>query len=151
VTLGAALFHTATSLGVWLLAYLLFLGPPHPTALEIPLVLLPLSWLILGVCWILASLGVYFRDLVHLVSFFLSVLLFMSPIFYPLTALPERFQTLLLLNPLAPAIEQMRNLLFWGKGLAPESLAGYYLFTGLFAWLGFACFQRTRKGFADVL
>jgi lipopolysaccharide transport system permease protein len=77
--------------------------------------------------------------------------MFLSPIFYPASALPEKYQHLLMLNPLTPAIEQARDVLFWGKLPDFEILSIYLLGSAIIAWLGFAWFQKTRKGFADVI
>jgi lipopolysaccharide transport system permease protein len=77
--------------------------------------------------------------------------MFLSPIFYPASALPEKYRHLLLLNPLTHAIEQARDVLFWGKVPDMSMLIVYLLVAALIAWLGFAWFQKTRKGFADVL
>ena len=151
VNLGSALFHGVISLSVWMLAYIIFFGVPHLTALYLPLILLPLIFFIMGLSWALASLGVYLRDAAQFVGIVTSTLMFLSPIFYPVTAIPERYRGLLYLNPMTPVIEQARDVLYWGK--APDfSMLGLYLVATVFvAWLGFAWFQKTRKGFADVL
>lgn len=151
VTLGASLFHAAVSLIVWLLAYVIFFGVPHATALYLPLILAPLILFIMGLSWALASLSVFLRDVSQFIGIMTTTLMFLSPIFYPATALPENYRSMLYLNPLAPIIEQTRDVLFWGK--APDfSMLGIYLVaTAFIAWVGFAWFQKTRKGFADVL
>ena len=79
------------------------------------------------------------------------VLMFLSPIFYPASALPEAYRIVLDLNPLALAIAQMRDVMYWGILLNPVDYFGYLMASALIAWLGFAWFQKTRKGFADVL
>ena len=151
VSLGAALFHACVSLIVWLLTYCLFYGLPQPTLLLLPLVWLPLLMLTLGLSWALASLGVYLRDVAQLVGLATTVLMFVSPIFYPSSALPSQYRIVLLLNPLSPIIEMTRDVLFWGR-LPDLTILGLYLLaTALAAWLGFYMFQKTRKGFADVL
>ncbi len=151
ITLLAAMFHVLVSLSVWLLAYSLFFGVPHATALLLPLIMLPFAMLIMGLSWILASLGVYLRDVSQIISVLTSVLSFMSPIFYPVSALPEKYRQLLYLNPLTPAIEMTRDVLYWGKMPDIHELGVYWLATTLILWLGFVWFQKTRKGFADVL
>ena len=151
VALGSALFHALISLGVWLIAYLILFGVPHITVLLFPLVILPLLLLIMGLTWALASLGVYLRDVSQFIGILSTVLMFLSPIFYPASALPEAYRHLLLLNPLTPVIEQARDVLFWGKVPDMTILSIYLLMTAFIAWLGFAWFQKTRKGFADVL
>lgn len=151
VSLGSAIFHTIISFGVWLLFYLVFFGMPKLTLLLFPLVLIPLLFFTIGLSWILASLGVYLRDVGQIISMVMTVLMFLSPIFYPVSALPEKYQILLHVNPLTLVIEQARDVLIWGKLPAPELFAIYLIISTVIAWGGFVWFQKTRKGFADVL
>lgn len=151
VTLLSALFHGLISLGVWLLSYLLFFGLPHATVLYLPLVILPLLLFVMGLSWGLASLGVFLRDVSQFITTVITVLMFMTPIFYPVTALPEEFRQWLYLNPITPVIEQARDVLYWGKHPDFSLLGIYTLASAMVAWLGFSWFQKTRKGFADVL
>ena len=151
VSLLSSMYHAIVSLVVWLIAYVLFIGAPHLTLLYIPLVLLPLCFLVMGFGWILASLGVYVRDVSQFIGLLTTMLMFLSPIFYPVSALPEQYQPLIYLNPLTPIIEMTRDVLYWGQLPAFDLLAVYMLVTILVSWLGFAWFQKTRKGFADVL
>jgi lipopolysaccharide transport system permease protein len=151
VALLSAMFHMLISFGVWLLAYGIFFGAPHPTVLLLPLILVPFVMFIMGLSWALASLGVYLRDVSQIIGVVTSVLMFLSPIFYPVTALPEDYRYLLYLNPLTPVVEMTRDVLYWGK--IPDSivLGIYWIAAAAIAWVGFAWFQKTRKGFADVL
>jgi len=151
VALGATLFHALVSLAVWLVAYGVFFGPPHLTVLLLPLVILPLVFFTMGISWGLASLGVYLRDIAQFIGILTTVMMFLSPIFYPATALPPQYRHLMLLNPLTPTIEQAREVLFWGQ--APDWTVFFLYLAGalLIAGLGFAWFQKTRKGFADVV
>ncbi len=151
VALGAALFHALISLGVWLLAYLLLFGLPHLTVLLLPLVILSLLVFIMGLSWGLSSLGVYLRDVSQFIGIVTTVLMFLTPIFYPASSIPEKYRHLLFVNPLYPTIEQTRQVLFWGKIPDMKILVVYLLGAAIVAWLGFAWFQKTRKGFADVL
>lgn len=151
INFGAALFHCAISLGVWLFAYSIFYGLPHLTILYFPLLLIPFGLLIMGVSWGLASLGVYLRDVGQIVGLLTTILMFLSPIFYPAAALPEAYRPLLYFNPLTPVVEQARDMLFWGNAPDFVMLGMYTIATMIVAWLGFAWFQKTRKGFADVL
>lgn len=151
VALVAALFHALISLGVWMLAYIVLFGLPQPTALYLPLVVLPFLLFIMGVSWALASLGVFLRDISQFIGLLVTVLMFLSPIFYPASALPEHYRFILYLNPLTPVIEEMRAVLYWGHAPDFGMLAVYWLATAVIAWLGFVWFQKTRKGFADVL
>lgn len=151
VGLLSAFYHTLISVGVWLAAYLVLFGVPHATVLLLPLIMLPFALFIIGLSWALASLGVFLRDVSQIIGVVTSVLMFMSPIFYPVSALPENYRHILYLNPLTPVIEMTRDVLYWGK-LPDFTLLGiYWLAASVIAWLGFAWFQKTRKGFADVL
>lgn len=151
ITMGSALFHFLISLGVWLVAHLLLLGPAQPTVLLLPLVAVPLVLFVMGLSWVLASLGVYLRDVGQFIGVLITVLMFLSPIFYPASALPERFRTVMYLNPLTPAIEMARDVMYWGQWPSLSLLSVYLFISVVIAWLGFAWFQKTRKGFADVL
>lgn len=151
VTMGAALFHTLVSLGVLVIALLVFNGYLPWTAVLTPLVLLPLILLTLGLAWILASLGVFLRDVGHTTSVITTVMLFLAPVFYPVGALPEEFRPWLMANPLTFIIEQAREVLVWGNMPDWMGLGLYTLVATLGSWAGYAWFQKTRKGFGDVL
>lgn len=151
VGLVSALYHTLISLIVWLVAYLVLFGFPHATVLLVPFVVLPFGLFILGLSWALASLGVFLRDVSQFIGVVTSVLMFLSPVFYPASALPESYRYLIYFNPLTPVVEMVREVLFWGNTPDLKLLAIYWLAAGLIAWLGFVWFQKTRKGFADVL
>jgi lipopolysaccharide transport system permease protein len=151
VALGAALFHSLISLGVLLLAFALFNGYLHWTVVLLPLVLLPLVVLITGLAWMLASLGVFLRDVGQTTGIITTVLTFVSPVFYPVTAVPERFRPIIMANPLTFIIEQAREVVILGHGPDWAGLGIYMVAAVLVAWSGFAWFQKTRKGFADVL
>ncbi|MOA22388.1 Polysialic acid transport protein KpsM [compost metagenome] len=151
VTVGASLFHALISIVVWLVAYIAFFGLPHLCILLLPLVLLPFVLMVMGISWFLAALGVYLRDVTQVIGVVTTALMFISPIFYPATALPEEYQKYLFINPLTITIEQTRNVLYWAKSPDYSILAVYSLVSTMVAWCGFAWFQKTRKGFADVL
>ena len=151
IVMGAALFHAMISLAVLLSAFFLLNGYLHWTALLLPLVLMPLLILIMGLAWILASLGVFLRDVGQFVTILTTVLTFLSPIFYPVSAVPEAARVFIMANPLTFIIEQSREVLLWGHLPDWSGLGLYTLVALVFAWAGFVWFQKTRKGFADVL
>jgi lipopolysaccharide transport system permease protein len=151
VAVGSALFHAAISLGVLLLAQLV-LGHAIPwTALLFPLVLLPLVLVAAGFSWLLAATSVYIRDIGMITGLFATILLFLAPVFYPLSALPDEYHWLMLLNPLTFIIEQSRLVLLSGNVPDWQGLGVFFVVALSFAWIGFWWFQRTRNGFADVL
>ena len=151
VTIGSALFHAGISLGVLLSAQLLINHRLPWTVIVFPIILLPLLLATSGFAWLISALGVYVRDIAQITTVFTTVLMFLSPLFYPISALPQKYQLWLHLNPLTFIIEECRNVLIfgntpnwtdWGIALA----ASMVISAGGFSW-----FQKTRKGFADVL
>lgn len=151
VALGSVLFHSLVSLFVLLLAQFILNQSLPWTIMLFPLVLLPLILSSLGAAWFLAAIGVYVRDVGQITGVITTILMFLSAVFYPLSALPERYQNLLKLNPLVLIITESRNVLIYGN--LPDWLSlGIAWFVGfLIAFSGFWWFQKTRKGFADVL
>lgn len=151
IGMGASVFHALVSLLVWLLAYIFLVGAPHLTALLLPLVIMPFILGILGACWILASIGVFMRDVNQTVGILTTALMFLAPVFYSMDNLPAKFKPVVLANPATFIIEQARMVLVWGRMPDWAGLGIYSLVSLLFAWVGFWWFQKTRKGFADVL
>jgi lipopolysaccharide transport system permease protein len=151
VSMGAALFHSLISLGVLLIAFAMFNGYLHWTTVLVPLVLLPLVILTLGLAWMMASLGVFLRDVGQTIGIVTTVMLFLAPVFYPVTALPEEMRPWIMANPLTFIIEQAREVLIWGRVPDWAGLSAYTAVAVAIAWVGYAWFQKTRKGFADVL
>jgi len=151
IAMGAALFHSLISLCVLLATFALFNGYLQWTTVFTPLVLLPLVIITTGFTWILASIGVFLRDVGQTIGIITTVLMFLSPVFYPVTAVPERFRVFIMANPLTFIIEQAREVLIWGHLPNWMGLGIYTLAATVFAWIGYVWFQKTRKGFADVL
>lgn len=151
VAMGSALFNSIVSIFVLLLAQLIIYNFISWTCLLIPLILLPLVFAGMGLAWFLSALGVFMRDIGQVTTIFTTVLLFMSPVFYPLSAIPKEYQVWLQLNPLTLIIEESRKVLIFGS-LPDWSTVGIALIVSLvIAATGFWWFQKTRKGFADVL
>lgn len=151
VALGSALFHMGISLLVWLMLYAVLNLSLNWTILFFPLILFPLVMFIMGLSWFLASLGVYLRDIAQVVGVATTVLMFVSPIFFPVSSLPEKYRLLVYANPFTFILEQTRDVLIWGK-LPDWPWLGVYAIGGtVVALAGFAWFQKTRKGFADVI
>jgi len=151
VVVGSALFHACISLIVLLIAQLLINQRLPWTVVVFPIVLLPLLLATTGFAWLLSALGVYVRDIAQTTSILTTVLMFLSPLFYPVSALPKNYQVWLHLNPLTFIIEEGRNVLIFGNtpnwiGWVIALAASLLIFAGGFWW-----FQKTRKGFADVL
>ncbi|WP_455230105.1 ABC transporter permease [Geopseudomonas aromaticivorans] len=151
VAANTALFHALVSLVVWLLAYVALIDMPNWNVLLLPVVMLPLLFLTLGIAWFLASIGVFLRDVSPTVSIITMIMLFMSPVFFPVESLPKDIQPLIMANPLTFIIEQARAVLVWGRLPDFLGLLRYMAISVFVFWAGFAWFQKTRKGFSDVL
>ena len=151
VAMGSAVFHGGISLTVMLAALLLIHGTIPWTVVLIPFVLVPLLCATLGVAWFLSALGVYFRDIFQVTTIVTTIFLFISPVFFPLSAVPQEFQTWIKLNPLTFVIEAGRNVLIFGRTFDWIGWTWYAAASFMVAWAGFWWFQKTRRGFADVV
>ena len=129
----------------------LFLHQFSWTMLLLPVTLVPLLLISAGVSYFVASLGVYLRDMQQLVGIATQMLFFMTPIFYPVSVVPEHMRWILRINPLSTVVEQTRRLFLYGQ--LPEigpCLLVFGISLVVFQ-LGLAWFAKTKKGFADVL
>jgi len=149
--LGSAVIHSLVSMGIILAGLLISSGKLHWTLFYLPLVYLPLVAFTLGVSWILASLGVFIRDIGNFIGVAIQLLFFLTPIFYPLSAVPVAVQPLFRLNPLATIVEDFRRVVIWG--LPPDWLwlGGVTLFSGLVMLAGYMWFMKIKRAFADVI
>lgn len=151
VSMGSAIFHLLVSLLVLVGGQLIASGAVHPTVLLAPLALVPLMLFTMGVSWFVSAAGVYFRDLAQASGIVSTMMLFLSPVFYPLSIVPEDYRAWFYLNPLTYMIELLRELVVFGS-LPPVGPYLLYCMASItVAWLGYAWFQKTRRGFADVL
>lgn len=128
-----------------------FLDTPGWTMLLLPLTLLPLLLLSAGLACIISALGVYLRDIPQLVAVAVHVLFFMTPILYPLSLVPERLRVFLLCNPLTTIVEESRKLFLYGMEPDYDLCLILLLVSLLVFQIGFRCFAKMKKGFADVL
>ena len=151
VVMCSSLFHAAISLVVLAIVMLLVMGSLPYTWPLIVIVLLPLVLLVLGLSWMLAALGVYLRDLQQTINIATAVLMFMSPIFYPASAVPKDYRWAIDWNPMTFFVEQARQVLVFGTMPDFAALAWMSVAAVFVAWLGLAFFQHARDGFADVI
>lgn len=151
VSLGASLFHFSVSFIIWLVFYIIIFGIPSFKIIFLSLILIPFIFTILGFSWFISSLTVYFKDFNQIVTIFTTILMFLSPIFYPIGAVPEKFRIIMLFNPVAGTIEQAREILIWNGNF--ELFSWLINLTGsiLFSIFGFIWFIKTKRGFADVI
>jgi lipopolysaccharide transport system permease protein len=151
VAMGTSLFHAAASLLVLLTAQLLLRTALPWTVLLLPLVLLPLILLCMGLAWFLAAIGVFVRDIGQITSVVTTVIMFLSALFYPTSALPPQYLPWLQFNPLIPIIAESRKVLVFSVSPDWRSLGILFAISLVGAFMGFWWFQKVRKGFADVL
>lgn len=150
-SMGSALFHAAASVAALLVAELAVTHTLPWTVVLLPLIFVPLVIGTMGVSWALAALGVYLRDITQVTGMVTSILLFLSPVFYPAVALDEPYRSWLYLNPLTPVIEDTRNAVMYGHPPPWGRWALGLVGSVVVAQAGFWFFQRTRRGFADVV
>jgi lipopolysaccharide transport system permease protein len=149
--LASAMFNAVIGLALLCVFLLLqHLAIPY-TAAYVPLVLMPLLLLTAGLAWLLAALGVFFRDIGQIIGVAMSVLFFLSPVFYPASAVPELAQQLLYLNPLTFPMEELRAVLIHGHQPDWWHWVVYFGVAIVVALLGMWLFQKTRPAFADVI
>jgi lipopolysaccharide transport system permease protein len=147
----SACFFGLVWIGILLLGIVLFLHKLYFAAVCLPLIFIPLVLSSCGIAWFVASLGVFVRDLTHVMGIILLVLYFMTPIFYSLEMVPEKARALLLLNPLTSIVESARQVLMYGQWPDWRVLGIVTLFSMAIFQLGYFWFMKTKRGFADVL
>jgi lipopolysaccharide transport system permease protein len=146
-----ALFHAVIAIAVWFAGYAVLFGIPKPTALLFPLILLCFFPLLLGIGWLLSAIGIIVRDVSQLTGMISHALLFLTPIFYSIDAVPPLLQSVLLANPLTFVVEQLRLVLFFGEVPVGQALLVYFLLSSLFAWGSLLVFRFLRPRFADMV
>jgi lipopolysaccharide transport system permease protein len=151
VVVIGALIKATVSLMILFVAIIILHGLPPWTAIFLPLVFFPLLLFALAVCWFLSSIGVYIRDTAQIVIPVVTLMFFISPVFYPVTAMPAVFRNFLYFNPVTFIIEQGRDVLL--NGVIPNftGLLVYSMLAWLAAWVALLWFSQTRHGFSDVI
>lgn len=147
----SALFHAATNLLVFVILNAILRGELHATAALLPVVMFPLVFVVLGAVTLLSSLSVFLKDIGQVVGVVATATLFLSSAIVPVETLPEKYRLIFSLNPLTFIIDQARAVAFWGDAPDWRGLGLYLLGAIIFAYLAHAFFQKTRRGFADVL
>ena len=147
----AALINLFISLVLFCIFYFITHFTLSYTLIYIPLVLFPLILISLGLSFLLASLGVFIRDIGYFMNHIITILLFTSPVFFSLESVPEKFKLIMSLNPIAYLLEDARSVMVFNKNPNWSILITYIILGFIILQFGFFCFQKLRKGFADVL
>jgi len=129
----------------------LLLDGLHWTALLLPLTLVPVFLLSAGTAFAAAAFGVYLRDVPQIAGVFTQILFFLTPVIYPIGMVPEGLRPLLYCNPLTPMVEETRKILLYGQWPDPGACLLIWCVGLVVFLLGFTCFRKLKKGFADVL
>jgi lipopolysaccharide transport system permease protein len=150
VSVGSAIIQFLIGMTLLILFIIVVKNSAPVAVFLVPLIMLPLVLFVLGVSWILASLGVYFRDIFPITTIALNMSLFLSPVFYPLDIFPALVQSIFRLNPITLPVIQLREILLYGGEInwaswTIELIVGLAIFSFGVYW-----FQCTRAGFADV-
>lgn len=151
VGLISALIHTSISLAIFIVGFGLAHFSLPLSLIYLPFVFFPLALISLGLSYFLASVGVYLRDIGYVIGHIVTILMYTSPVFYSMDRLPEMFRRLLMLNPVAFILENARKVMVFGELPDWTILVSYTGVGILFLMAGYWWFQKTRKGFADVL
>jgi lipopolysaccharide transport system permease protein len=123
----------------------------HPTALLLPLLLVPQFLVTAGLGWLMASLGVFIRDMPQINQLTLTTWMYLTPIFYPENIIPPKYQWMVNLNPMAPLVRNYRRILLEGRAPDWRGLGVTMVFALVCFVFGYWWFQRTKKAFADIL
>ena len=151
VNVGSALVNAFFSYLILLIAHLFLMGLPPWTFIFTPITLLILVPLMLGFGWFVSSLGIFVRDIGQLAGLASTIMLFFSPVFYPLNSLSPKIKFLMYLNPITFPIEQTRSVLIYGKFPDMFGIIIYFIISLIFCSIGFLWFQKSRKTFSDII
>lgn len=151
VTVLSGMVQFGVSLLVLMLGVLLIYGELSWTIVYIPILFLPYLILLTGLGWFLAALGVYIRDIAQISSVIATIFLFVSPVFYDISTLPEGVQYAIYANPITLIVTELRHILMEGAVPALYPLLIYIVISKIIACAGFLFFCKARRGFADIL
>tara|TARA_B100001113_G_C21095138_1_gene616227 strand:+ start:1048 stop:1851 length:804 start_codon:yes stop_codon:yes gene_type:complete len=127
------------------------INPSLKTFSLIPILIIQMAMLGQGLGMIISSLTTKYRDLTYLVTFGSQLLMYASPIVYPLSIVPDKYKTILIANPMTPVIEGFR-LAFVGKGNLESGLFLYsIIITIIIFFSGILIFNRVEKSFIDTV
>jgi lipopolysaccharide transport system permease protein len=147
----SVLMDFLVSLGVMIVLLIVYEVMPGPGILLFPFCVLIILLLSLGIGLMGSSLAVKYRDVQHIVPFFVQLLMYASPVGYTIAAVPARLRPYYLLNPLAEPIDTIRWA-FLGLGEPNYYYLGYsFVVSLLVLWAGLIVFRSCEREFADVI
>lgn len=146
-----ALFNFCMGLIPWFLITIIYHGMPPITILLLPIYVLPIILISLGGSWFISALGVYFRDVGQFIGVLVMLLMFSSPVFYPVSAVPEEYRIVFEVNPIASTIEMVRSVAIFSVIPPLKNYIIALSISILVTFLGYIFFRKSKRGFADVL
>ncbi len=152
VNVGISLLDFIISLAFFFLVLLLVPGIKAFTglALLLPFVLLIHIFITAGLSLITSALTVYFRDVPKLIQIGGTLLFFLTPIFYPLTMVPEKFRGIIMLNPVAQVISYYHDIIYYNTLPGIYSLIYTFLFSAIILFTGLVFFNKHKYYFAEL-
>jgi lipopolysaccharide transport system permease protein len=127
-------------------------GSVPASVVWLPALLVPQLFLAAGLCWFLAALGVFVRDLGQIIGFLLTLWFFLTPICYPETQnIPLAARHILAWNPILTLVRGYRDIFLEGHAPRLGPLVALWIGSGALAVMGHAWFHRLRRSFADVI
>lgn len=116
----------------------------------LPVLLTVQLLLLMGLAPLLASLNVFFRDVVPLVEVIVRLLFYGTPVIYPLSRVPDEFQPVVMLNPMTSLIEGWRDMVMTDTFPGADLWPALVITAGALA-VGLTVFRLTERHFADAL
>lgn len=151
VSVGASFFNFFISFFLLLLGQWIFNGTLHLTIAWLPFIIIPLAFFVTSFTLFISSLGVFLRDLKHVVGLLTTMMMFLSPIFYPISAVPEEYKTFIYFNPLSFLMDELRSIAILGNSPDFERL-GLLTVVMIVAFIvTLFWFRKIKKSFADVV
>ena len=148
---SSAVFHGCISAGILIIVSVIEKG-----TLSTSMVLLPLLWggyymILLGVTWVLSTIGVLIKDIAQITGSFVNIMMFMSPVFYPTEAVPEGIRWISKLNPIGYVIERTREIVFENKSPGAIELIIYIVLSCLWCEFSFRLLKANQSKFGDAI
>lgn len=146
-----AFINSIISFLILIFAKLFLMHNISGTIYQLLLPLIPHFFLCMGLALFISAISVYFRDMNNMISVFITILMYLSPVFFPLEAVPEKFRIFCLINPLTYSIENFRRIILYGENLNWLYFAISVVCSGLIYFAGKVVFVKSKDGFADVI
>ncbi|MCX6958475.1 MAG: ABC transporter permease [Verrucomicrobiae bacterium] len=147
----ATLVHTAIGFVPLLLLIMISQGMIAISGLSLFLIFIPIVFYCLGLTWIISALGVFLRDIAAMMPAIITILMFLSAIFFPIAAIPAIWRWVATLNPAAVLISMAREALVFGQWIDWKMYGVQLILSLIVMMMGYVFFMKMKPAFADVL